>query len=370
MSLCSKTVADNKGNNMTTYYARGHVLWLNYYVEGKRFRKSTNLQDTPQNIKIVETQMIPSLNIKISTGDIYKKKPKNFGYYADIFLGEKCDNKSYFHKHAYYQRVIKHFGHYSIDTITRLDIKKYLSSLKMQSNSKNTYKSCLKEIFEYAVDDNIISSNPVLNIRFKSEEKKEIQYFTRDEVDKILSVASGIMKPYLHIAFNTGMRVGEILGLQLGDFKDDGFIHIKRTRTKGILGNGKTNNAIRKVPYPKYILEEVKKIQGDNIFVFGSFDDATKLRRKWEAVLRESGVEHKKLSSTRHTFATLMLKENIVSINELAGLLGHSRAKTTLEHYASVIQAKNIDLGVDFSLFGRGHNTVTISNQQIDRALK
>ena len=46
-----------------------------------------------------------------------------------------------------------------------------------------------------------------------------------------------------------------------------------------------------------------------------------------------------------------MLKENIVSINELAGLLGHSSPKITLEHYASVINVKNIDLGADFSLF-------------------
>ena len=55
-----------------------------------------------------------------------------------------------------------------------------------------------------------------------------------------------------------------------------------------------------------------------------------------------------------------MLKENIVSINELAGLLGHSSPKVTLEHYASVIESKNIDLGVNFSLFG--HDTVTVED--------
>lgn len=52
-----------------------------------------------------------------------------------------------------------------------------------------------------------------------------------------------------------------------------------------------------------------------------------------------------------------MLRENIVSINELAGLLGHYSAKVTLEYYASVIESKNINFGVDFSLFG--HDTVT-----------
>jgi hypothetical protein len=41
-----------------------------------------------------------------------------------------------------------------------------------------------------------------------------------------------------------------------------------------------------------------------------------------------------------------------VSINELAGLLGHSTPKVTLAHYASVIDAKTIDLGKNFDLFG------------------
>jgi len=59
-----------------------------------------------------------------------------------------------------------------------------------------------------------------------------------------------------------------------------------------------------------------------------------------------------------------MLKNNIVSINELSGLLGHSSAKVTLEHYASIIEAKSINLGTDFSLFNNSscYTTVTIKN--------
>lgn len=240
----------------------------------------------------------------------------------------------------------------------------------MLSKSKGAYKSCIKEIFEFAVDDGIISFNPALGIKLKPDVREDVQFYSREDVSKILEAAQGVMRPYLLIAFNTGMRVGEILGLQLGDFKDDGFIHIKRTRTKGMLGSGKTNNAIRKVPYPRFILEEVKKFQDPkSLFVFGDIDDATKLRSQWSIVVRDSGVKKHKLYSTRHTFATLMLRENIVSINELAGLLGHSNPKITLEHYASVINVKNIDLGADFSLFDC-HNTVTIENKKADKHLK
>jgi len=235
----------------------------------------------------------------------------------------------------------------------------------MKSRSKTVYKSCIKEIFELAVDDGVLNFNPALSIKLKQDEREDIQYYTKEQVNKLLSVADGVIKPYLLIAFNTGMRVGEILGLQLADFKNDGFIHIKRTRTKGMIGSGKTNNAIRKVPYPSFIYEELKKIQPkDNIFIFGNIDDASLLRSQWKRVILDAGVPKYKLYSTRHTFATLMLRDNIVSINELSGLLGHSSPKVTLEHYSSVIDSNDINLGANFSLFG--HDMVTDKLRKVD----
>ena len=356
----SKVVLVKKGKKrMTTYYIRGKIIWLNYHVDGKRFQKSTKLKNTPQNIKIVQTKIIPALDVKIATGDIYKKKPKTFKYYGDIFLRQKDSNKSFLLKQSYYNKVIDYFGDKNIDTITRLDIKEYLISLNIKSKSKIVYKSCIKEIFELAVDDGIISYNPALSIKLKSDEHKDIEYYTKEQVNTLLSVSTGFIRSYLLIAFNTGMRVGEILGLQLSDFREDGYIHIKRTRTKGIVGTGKTNNAVRNIPYPKFILDEVKKTQPkDNLYLFGELDDAYKLRYFWENVCKSANVPKYKLYSTRHTYATLMLKENIVSINELAGLLGHSSPKVTLEHYASVIHSDTIDLGRNFSLYGDDMGTI------------
>ena len=346
---------------MITHYINGSMIWLNYYVDGVRIRKSTKLKNIPENIKIVKSHIIPALYIKIDTGSIHKKKPDTFEYYGDIFLKEKSFNKTYWQRKPYYQRVIDFFRGQSIDTITRLDVKKYLLSLDIKTISKNTYKSAIKEIFELAVDDGVLSFNPALNIKLKSDAREPIHYYTREEVEKLLSVATGITKAYLEIAFNTGLRVGEILGLQIGDFKDDGYIHIKRTRTKGIIGNGKTANSIRKVPYHSYMLDCVKAILSNNIFIFRNINDASLFRSQWKNVCKLAGVEQYKLYSTRHTFATLMLKENIVSINELAGLLGHSSPKVTLAHYTSVIDSKNIDLGTNFSLFS--HKSVIVEKK-------
>jgi len=350
------------GKKMASHYVRGTKIWITYFVDKIRHRKSTGLEYNSKNIKIVENEIIPQIIKKIATGEIYKKKPKSFEYYGDIFLKQKSVNRSYFTSVGYYRKVINYFRGKNIDTITRLDIKEYLISFNIKNISRNKYKSCIKEIFELAVDDGVIATNPALNIKFASDIRTKIKYYTRSDVEKLLSVATGIIKTYLEIAFNTGMRTGEILGLQLHDFKDDGYIHLRRTRTLGIVGDGKNYNAKRNVPYNSYMYQLARSIQPkDNLFLFGNIDDARKLRYLWADVCKDAGVEKNKLYSTRHTFATLMLQENIVSINELAGLLGHSSPKVTLAHYASVIDAKNIDLGSNFSLFSHNMGTMKMN---------
>lgn len=346
--LHSKTVTQ-KGNKMTTYYTRGRMIWISYYVDGVRFQKSTKLLNTPQNIKVVKNDIIPPLDIKIATGEIYKKKPKTFGYYGSIFLKHKSKLKSYVSKSSKWNRVIEFFENRDIDTITRLELKQYLISLDMKSISKGAYKNCINEIFELAVDDGAVRFNPSLDIRLTREEKKQVEYYTKEEAKRLINEAEGIFKVYLQIAFNTGLRSGEILGLQIGDFEEK-FINVRRTRTKGVIGSGKTWNAKRKVPYPSFLLDQVKSIQSNNIFIFGNIDDSGKLDYLWRSVTKSAEVRRLRLYCTRHTFATLMLQDKIVSINELAGLLGHSSAKTTLDKYASVIESQNVEISSDFSL--------------------
>jgi len=367
MPAHSKTVTTKKGNKrMTTYYIRGSTIWLNYYVEGARKQKSTKLKNTPLNIEIVKNKIIPALDIKIATGEIYKKVSKTFRHYGSIFLTQKSNDKNALQVKGFYKRIESHFGDRDIDEITRLDIKKFLMSLQIKT--KAPYKTVLSNVFELAVDDNVISSNPVANIRLEKQPKKQVEYFSKEEVKTILDVVpDGPLRVYLLIAFNTGMRSGEILGLQLGDFEKD-HISIKRTRTLGVIGSGKTYKAQRKVPYPSFILNEVKKIQTDNIFIFGKIDDASKLNYQWYKYLGIAQVKRIRLYCTRHTFATTMLQDNIVSINELAGLLGHSSARTTLEKYAGIISPEKIDLGNNFSLYG--DNTVTVKNNKSRKALK
>lgn len=341
-----------KDKRMAKIYVRyGDILYIDYMVDGKRKRKCTNLKDTKENRALIETTILPQLMRMIATGEIHKKKPKTFGHYYHEFLKTKNNNRSYFNKKFHWDKLNEHFKDTDIDKITRFDIKTYLNDMTIKSSSKGVYKTALVEVFEMAVDDGVMKHNPAVNIRFKADLKTEVDYFTKEEVKLLLSKAKGIIYSYLMIAFHTGMRPEEILGLQLGDFTDT-HISIKRVRTCGRIDHPKTRNSIRTVPYPAFIMDSVKALKSESIFLFGDIDDSTGLRYQWWKLLKDCGFEKRRLYSTRHTFATIMLQDRVVSINELAGLLGHSTPKITLSHYASVIEAKTIDLGRNFDLFG------------------
>jgi integrase len=331
-------------------------------VDGERKRKTTGLDDSKENRKLIETTIIPNLLRMIATGEIHKQKPKNFGYYFETFLKRKTNNSSYNTKVYQWNDTNDHFRDMDIDKITRLDVKNFLMDLPIKTCSKGSYRTCLIEVFEMAVDDRVIDTNPAINIRLANDVKKDIDYFTKEEARTLLDNASGVLRPYLLLALNTGMRPEEILGLQVGDITD-GRIDIKRVRTKGRVGHPKTRNSIRKIPCSNFVLDEVLKIQGEHIFLFGDMDDSSCLTKMWHELLKVCKIERRKLYSCRHTFATTMLQSGVVSINELAGLLGHANPKVTLSNYASVINAKTIDLGKDFDLFE------TISSQSKAKSL-
>ncbi|WP_295051395.1 site-specific integrase [Sulfuricurvum sp.] len=345
--------------NIRIRYGNIHI---DYMVDGERKRKSTGLPNTKANRELVERSVIPKLVGMIATGEIHRNKPKNFGYYFNEFLKTKNINRSFNSKLPHWKKLNETFKDINIDKITRFNIKRYLLDMPIKNNSKGVYKSALQEIFEIAIDDEVIVNNPAVNIRLKSDHKQKIDFFTKEEVNILLENAEDVMLAYLMIAFNTGLRPEEILGLQWGDISDT-HINIKRVRTRGRIDHPKTRNSIRSVPYPAFIMDSIKSIYSGSIFIFGDIDDSTGLRCPWRSLLKKTGLGKRKLYNTRHTFATIMLQDRIVSINELAGLLGHSTPKITLSHYASVIEAKTIDLGINFDLFG------TFSSRQKNQGL-
>ncbi len=120
------------------------------------------------------------------------------------------------------------------DTISNIPIKD-IKSLKLQElynklssgQAKKVYK-LLNQFFKYAESQNYLFKNPNIAITLKKETKEinriiadrktKFQYFTKEEIPELLEIFKSTQYyDVVRFALGTGMRKGEILGLQWED---------------------------------------------------------------------------------------------------------------------------------------------------------
>ena len=283
-----------------------------------------------------------------------------FDYYSKLYLQfkehELKPSTYYKYKNIVSSRILPYFENREIDTIKPSDIKMWLYDINdVGAKSKKHYIGVLSGIFQEALYDDVISKNPVKQIRIPKYEKPVISPFTADEVYTILNYAKNYnFKHYLAIAFYTGMRSGEIIALKKID------IDFKRrlinvSRSRGIFGEStpKTKYSIREVPIIDSLLPYLKDICNYHDYEYLFINQYKKPYRDnnvftykfWKPSLEELNIEYRRPYNTRHTYATNMLYNQLVSPVQLAQLLGHANTQMVYDVYVNYLdkQFDNFD---------------------------
>ena len=158
-----------------------------------------------------------------------------------------------------------------------------------------------------------------------------------------------IRKIGLLLGLELGLRIGEICGLQWGDFDLKlGTLKISRTVCRISCGNGhtkvviqtpKTRTSRREIPIPKQLLIMLKKLRGcvsnATWFLSGNESKPTEprcYRKSIKAYLKQSTIRQVRPHALRHTFATTCLQAGC-DVKTLSELLGHANANITLQRY-------------------------------------
>ncbi len=343
---------------MVTIFKRGNKLYLQYTVNGKRRQKSTGLDDTPANRKLLKKEVIPALEAKIVTGELDKPRAKKFEYYGDIWLKSKESLKSYMEWHnIYLHQLLPFFGHKKIDEIKRGDIKEFGHKKLDQVSPKRvrTLVNCIKAIFDIAIDYEHIVTNPAQAIQLPKHKPIEMMPFSKEEVEALLSNAEGWFRNYLAVAFYTGARHGEIIALQWSDIDfQELTISITKRIKKGQIDTPKTQSSIRKVPIFKpllpYLEEQFRLCQeAKTLAVFfnphtgRAFLDTKKLTQFWKPLLQKCGFEYRRFYNTRHTFVTQMIRAG-VPILDISQMVGHKSIDETMRTYAKYLPQEHLKI--------------------------
>jgi len=364
-------------NPRVSLFNRNGVLYVQFYVNGKLRQKSLKKPYTKENVKLAKKHIVPQIEKKILLGEVSDKNKtaKNFEFYADIYLRQKEEIKSY---REYYNIIMNQFmplfKNRKISTIKKGEIKAWVDK-RLQTITPKRMRhllGILSAIFEIAIEYEHLDTNPIKNIKTpKHKPKKEMYPFTKEEVAVLLKNAEGQFKNYLAIAFYTGMRPGEIIVLTISDIDfENKVINVNKRIRKGDLDTPKTYHSLRKIPLmdelKPYLEEQVKIAKEKKTFTLFTtknkkpYHSSDKFHDMWYDLLEKCNIKKRVMYNTRHTFATQAIKSN-VPIYIVSQILGHKNIHQTLITYAKFINNEHLQIDRHLSIFT---DSVTDSNSE------
>lgn len=243
---------------------------------------------------------------------------------------------------CYTHHIKEELGQLRIDRIKRQKVEEFASLLVGKGLSKDTIRlivATLRRTLNRAKRLGLISDNPAsaLGEFYKQAPVRhvEIQPLTHKEIPKFLEAA--YKKPLrefaiLLCALHTGMRSGELAGLQWGDLDVSGkFIMVRRSIVRGRVNPTKTGK-IRRVDVSDALLETLLKLKKNRkeallaagindlspeswIFANGNGNppDMQNLKhRVFFKLLDKAGLRRIRFHDLRHSYASLLIQNDNV----------------------------------------------------------
>ena len=205
----------------------------------------------------------------------------------------------------------------------------------LMASSRARKIATIRSFYKYlTVTTNQLDVNPVEGLDTPKTTKSLPRYLTLDESRHLLDAVDGVNRErdycIICLFLNCGLRISEIVGLNIGDVRGDSL---------RVLGKGNKERIVYLNDACQAAIEAYKPVRSEMVgsSVSALFVSNRRQRMGREAVhamvkktLLKAGLDPDKYSShkLRHTAATLML-QNGVDVRTLQEVLGHEHLNTT-----------------------------------------
>lgn len=356
-------------------------LFFDFHYRGKRCREQTALENTASNRKKLET-ILKRIEAEITLGTFeyhqyFPNSPraKEFTKQAEVQQAREAHDTPLFEafskdwldemKIQWRQSHIDtvegtlknylnpYFGEKEVGRITKKDILDFRASLaKVTTRSGNSLSASrinrimtpLRMILSEAANRFEFSS-PYHGIKSLKVPRTDVEPFSIDEVKQIIETVRPDFRNYYTVRFFTGMRTGEIDGLQWDhvDFKRRQIL-VRQALVQGRLEYTKNDGSFRTIEMSQLAIDALndqKKATGNMDFVFctrtgGPLNHNNVTKRVWYPLLRHLGLRKRRPYQTRHTAATLWLAAG-ENPEWIARQMGHTTTEMLFRVYSRYV---------------------------------
>lgn len=296
------------------------------------------------------------------------KKPTLRKYVETVFMPAKnvtiSENTRKSFQSRFDTRIFPALGSYKLCEITPAQLNAFLLSLQADGLSIGTvtaYCTLLKLLFKEALLSDVIVKNPMDKVKRPRPRKEELQNtevesYTAKELSYILECADREplkWRTMLHLLSDTGIRIGECVGLQWSDFDFKAkSVTIQRTagysKEQGFFTSPPKNGKTRTLDVSSGVLDLLRLLQNDQAskaiskYVFTQEGQPSPMYPGSPANYmirfgKRYGVKDLHPHKLRHSFASIAIT-NGADIASVSEKLGHSNKAMTLKMYTHADQ--------------------------------
>jgi integrase len=265
------------------------------------------------------------------------------------------------------QHLLPRFGNVLLEYITVEDIDLLRVQLlkKLAPRTVNKTLTVLSSMLKQAVIWKYLVENPATYVQRAKEEHAEMDFFTPEEVRRLLDACDDDLRPIILTAVMTGLREGELFGLKWGDFDSvAGVLKVQRSYDAREGYQAPKSKAGRRAVSlaPEVVTTLQSRREDARLPVFNDegqpLNALSVIRCGFEPALKRAGLRRIRFHDLRHTYVALMLAagENIKFIQHQ---VGHSSIRTTLDRYGHLIPQVSAGTGQRLSALVFGENVVS-----------
>lgn len=193
-------------------------------------------------------------------------------------------------------------------------------------NMGNRMLSYLRMVFAYAVERGIVDSNPCIGIKRHPEAKRR-RYLTDAELRGILAAASENLRPIVTIAYLSGQRIGDVLGIKLAQVTPEG-IYFEQQKTGSRVLVAMSADLAGAIKAAKALPRAVQSLYLFSVKRGGRPYSYRTVRDMWETAVARAGVADAHLHDLRAKSLTDAKRQGLDPV----ALAGHSDARMTARY--------------------------------------
>jgi integrase len=287
-------------------------------------------------------------------------KPLSIGqlvlHYRETELAESNPNKTARTKAVYGQQLETHilprWQDCRLQDVRAISVESWLNELPLAPATRSKTRNIMSALYEHAMRYGWATANPIKQVRQSAKRLTEPDVLTVAEIPALLAELAEPCRTVTLAAVLTGLRRGELFGLQWQDVDfDKCVIHVRRSIVDQVVGNTKTAGSSRPLPLNAELSEALATWKRETPYakpkdwVFASPNSRgekpywanTLLVRQIQPAAFRAGIEKVIGWHTfRRSFATL-LQSSGASVKTSQELMRHATPVMTLGTYAQAV---------------------------------